>query len=217
MLSARKLHLATGLKVQGLDLRKAELDFYILRYLAVATVSTMICGLAYVGLIKIRVPERMQPPHRSWQLFCFYSSAALTMAIALFNLVITGFLVVNAQGLMLRGPSDSVARCIQILRQHWTMVKVGLGSCLLSLCFAGLSMVWMKLDGTPGYPWPAVASSVVVGTAVAAASARIWRISREMAIDHSALVEGDLSIMRDQGASVDILSEQSEVIPVSRG
>ena len=68
MLSARKIHLIAGLKVQGLDLRKAELDFYFLRYISVGGVSTIMVGLSYVGIIKIKIPEEQQPDAKfSWQ------------------------------------------------------------------------------------------------------------------------------------------------------
>ena len=56
MLSASKLHLAAGLKVSGQDLRKAELDFHVNRYVAAGTFSSIECGLGYVGIIKIKVP-----------------------------------------------------------------------------------------------------------------------------------------------------------------
>ena len=35
MLSARKLHLLAGLKVDGLDLRTRELEFYMTRYMTI--------------------------------------------------------------------------------------------------------------------------------------------------------------------------------------
>jgi hypothetical protein len=58
MLSARKIHLAAGLKVSGLSLRKAELDFYMMRYAAVSTISSIETALAYIGIIKIKIPVR---------------------------------------------------------------------------------------------------------------------------------------------------------------
>ena len=63
MLSARKIHLAAGLKVSGLDLRKAELDFHVSRYMAISAISSIEVGLAYVGIIKIKIPVRA-PLHR---------------------------------------------------------------------------------------------------------------------------------------------------------
>ena len=57
MLSARKLHLVAGFKVYGLDLRKAELDFYMMRYAAVTGISLLITGMGLVSLIKIEVPQ----------------------------------------------------------------------------------------------------------------------------------------------------------------
>jgi hypothetical protein len=44
MLSVRKTALITGLKVGGLEVRKAELDFYILRYIMTSGVATVWTG-----------------------------------------------------------------------------------------------------------------------------------------------------------------------------
>ena len=113
MLSARKIHLAAGLKVSGLGLRKAELDFHILRYVAVSAISSIETGLAYVGIVKIKIPEgfRIDYTFTKWQVIVFYVGASTTMALGLLNLFISGFLVVGAQGLTLRGPPNSLARC----------------------------------------------------------------------------------------------------------
>ena len=92
MLSARKIHLAAGLKVSGLDLRKAELDFHVSRYIAISGVSSIQTGLAYVGIIKIRVPEKFHAEwaNTDWQVFAFYVSVSLTLAFALLNLIVPG-------------------------------------------------------------------------------------------------------------------------------
>ena len=220
MLSARKLHLAAGLKVHGLDLRKAELDFYMLRYIAVASVSSIETGLAYVGIIKVKIPEYLRPPHHAWQVDAFYISACATMAVALFNLVISGFLVVNAQGMTLRGPPNSVARCIEILRRHWGIVKTSLALSVISLLLAGLSISWMKLNNAPGYPYTAIAVSVVVAVIGTSAACRMHRLASEMALDEASLVHGDLMVSPQDGGAdgvIDIMSEQHEVISVSRG
>lgn len=77
MLSARKLHLVAGFKVYGLDLRKAELDFYMMRYAAVTGISLLITGMGLVSLIKIEVPQYMRPAEEwfVWQVFSFYVCA----------------------------------------------------------------------------------------------------------------------------------------------
>ena len=59
MLGARKAHLLTGLKAAGVDLRGKELDFYMQRYISIAGVSSIMCCLAYVGIIKIKIPVRI--------------------------------------------------------------------------------------------------------------------------------------------------------------
>ena len=61
MLSASKIHLAAGLKVSGLGLRQAELDFHISRMVAISGISSIEVGLGYVGSIKIKIPVRTPP------------------------------------------------------------------------------------------------------------------------------------------------------------
>jgi len=151
MLSARKLHLLAGLKVDQTDLRTRELDFYMTRYIAIASVSSIMTCLAYVGLIKIKVPEYKQVGSvdfsgGSWEVSAFYIFAGLTIATSMFNLFLTSFMVVNAQGLSLRGPPGSVARCVEICKENWLLVRVTLVASLMSVFMAAVSIVWMKHD-----------------------------------------------------------------------
>jgi len=218
MLSARKLHLVAGLKVHGLDLRKAELDFYILRYMCVSGISSIMSGLGYVGIIKIKIPEHLEPPHTSWQVFLFYVSTAGMMALAIFNLCVSGFLIVNAQGLTLQGPPNSVHRCVEILRENWPLTRVVLACSMLCLLVSAVSIVWMKLDEQPVHPGPAIVCSVIVATVGLAAVLRMARLASDLRIESASLVQGDLTVAPlEQGQGrIDIISEGSPVIPVAR-
>lgn len=62
MLSARKVELLAGLKVKGLELRNRELDFYMIRFSMTAGLSSIMTCLAYVGIIKIKIPVRANAP-----------------------------------------------------------------------------------------------------------------------------------------------------------
>jgi len=151
MLSARKLHLLAGLKVDQTDLRTRELDFYMARYIAIASVSSIMTCLAYVGLIKIKIPEYKNVgsemmPGGSWEVMSFYVFDGLTIALAMFNLFLTSFMVVNAQGLSLRGPPGSVATCVEICKENWLIVRATLVASLVSMFLSAMSIVWMKHD-----------------------------------------------------------------------
>ena len=200
MLSARKLHLVAGLKVQGLYLRQAEVDFYMLRYVTVAGLSSMMTGMAYIGLIKIKIPEVMQEKRNEfvWQVFVFYTSTSAMMALSLFNLFLTSFLVVNAQGLMLRGPPNSVLRCVEILSANWLWVRATLSGSLLCLVLSAISITWMKLDDSEWYPGPATICSVLVLIALVAAVQKMHRMAAEFRIPANCLVSGDLTIEQQQ-------------------
>ena len=221
MLSARKLHLVAGLKVHGLDLRKAELDFYMFRYASVAGISSILVGLSYVGLIKIKIPEELDPedhgPWIEWPVFAFYVCTSLTMAAALFNFAVVSFLIVNAQGLMLRGPPDSVQRCVDILASYWMTVRVTLAISLAMVLASVVSICWMKLFDSEFANGPAALCTLVVGVVMLGAVVKMTIIYQELAISENAVVHGDLTVAstEEQSLRVDILNEASPTIRVT--
>ena len=216
MLSARKLHLVAGFKVYGLDLRKAELDFYMMRYAAVTGISSLITGMCLVSLIKIKVPEYMRPDEEwfVWQVFSFYCCAAATMCSALFNVVITGFLVVNAQGMALRGGANSLVMSVEILGDHWFLVKtVLIAEVALLACSASL-VLWMKLDENKWAPSPAIIITGVMFGVMAMGYQRLTQLAHELHIPSGAIVQGDLSIQPQGGhGKVDMLGEREDAPP----
>ena len=219
MLSARKLHLVAGLKVYGLDLRKAELDFYMMRYAAVTGISLLITGMGLISLIKIEVPQYMRPTEEwfVWQVFSFYVCAAATTCSALFNVVITGFLVVNAQGMALRGGSNSLVICIEILGDHWLLVKTVLIAELALLACSASLIMWMKLDESDWAPSPAIIITGVIFGVMAMGYQRVTQLARELHIPSRAVIQGDLSI-QPQGhhGKIDLLGSEREDAPPPR-
>jgi len=177
--------------------------------------------------------------YTQWQVFAFYTSTTLLMAFALLNLLLTGFLVVGAQGLTLRGPPNSVARCVQILSDFWPLVRFNLVLSLLALIGTGSFICWMKLSEIPGYPYTAIGVTVIFVLALLGAERRIHRLWYELRIPSDDLVRGDLNVTVNSlqplqaGAAgsgpdspapgsprsvghVDIISENEAVIPVAQ-
>ena len=72
MLASRKFNLFAQFKLDGLTLQKQELEFYIMRYYAIAGAASLLVGIAYVGLIKIKFPEQWhhQVEHHAHE-YCF--------------------------------------------------------------------------------------------------------------------------------------------------
>lgn len=217
MLSVRKFHLVTGLKVAGLEVRKAELDFYILRYIMTAGISTIWAGLSYVGLLKIELDDYIKPNEHKFalQIFIFYTCGSITMACSMYNLLLCTFLVVNAQGFLLQGPPNAIHRCVQILASNWKQVRFAVVLSVASLMAAGLSVLWIKVDGwmqrdtnqprigmwrsdwTPTIG--AIASSALVLGTISLAIGQICRMARELSIAPEFLVGGDLTLMLGPG------------------
>uniref|UniRef100_A0A7S3B686 Uncharacterized protein n=1 Tax=Haptolina ericina TaxID=156174 RepID=A0A7S3B686_9EUKA len=151
MLGASKLQILAGLKLAGTDLRSRELDFYMERYITLGGVSSIMCSLTYVGLIKIAIPEYKQVSSEvpgnelgSAEVACFYVFTACAMCLGMFNLFITGVLVVQAQGLALRGPPGSLAKAVDICRDHWPLCRLLFAVSLCCLMGAAVSIIWMK-------------------------------------------------------------------------
>lgn len=215
MLSARKLHLVAGLKVHGLDLRKAELDFYMMRYTMTAGISSIITGMAYVSVIKIKIPEYMRPDEMwfAWQVFAFYILAASTMCVALFNMVLTSFLVVNAQGMTLRGPPNAVIISVGILERNWPLARGTLIGCL-ALLFASTAVIfWMKLEESEWNPSPAIFCTAIFVGIILMAYQRMARMARELSIH--GLVKGDLTLHAGQ-EDIDLTDGQEAVPTIVR-
>ena len=80
------------------------------------------------------------------QVFFFYTCASVAMAGSLYNVVIPSFLIVNAQGLMLRGPPDAVHHCVHVLASNWLVCRVWLVLSISSSVIAALSLLWIKGD-----------------------------------------------------------------------
>ena len=219
MLSAQKLELLAGLKVRGLDLRQAEMSFYMNRFTTTAGLSSIMTCLAYVGVIKIKIPHEMLPPEETWQVPLFYVAACCTMALSMYNLVITSFCVVYAQGLALRGPPGSVAKCVQIFRAEWVTVRLVLAASLASLILAGVSISWMKLERDArilgGIPLPALVISVLVLGILLLLFRRLALLASQLRVPYDTRVEGDLHI-DDGGLNIDLAAEDQERIEAAR-
>ncbi|KAL1528205.1 hypothetical protein AB1Y20_009564 [Prymnesium parvum] len=243
MLSARKLHLLAGLKVDGLDLRTRELDFYVTRFIAIGGVSSIMTYLSYVGLIKIKIPENREG---SWEVSCFYVFGVLTLSFSMFNLFLTSFMVVNAQGLSLRGPPGSVARCVEICKANWLLVRLTLVGSLVCLFLAAVSIVWMKHDwrlctvndegsgeGSGGDEFAdvdetkmtCVISSNIISAIIATSVFfglfaymiyQMRQIARFLAIPAHNLVVGDLTVALGENDNLDIVAEGAEAIPAAK-
>lgn len=217
MISAGKIHMIAGLKLGGVQLRQAELDFYINRYIACAGAASLLSALGYVGIIKIKIPEPMQEEGFHWQSFAFYTCSSSAMALSLLTLACSGFLVVNAQGLMLRGPPDSVQRCVVILSGQWNTVRVLLALSVLAILGCVVIIAWMKLDDLVGTFVLAGVVTAVVGAILCTAVSRMTRIYHELSIPDDQLVLGDLKLgAARKSPGVDLIVETSHVIPVKR-
>jgi len=204
-----------SLKVRGLDLRKAEMEFYMSRFSMTAGLSSIMTCLSYVGIIKIKIPEDMMPPKATWQVSMFYVCGTLTMALSMYNLVVTSFCVVYAQGLALRGPPGSVARCVRIFQTEWPSIRTVLVSSIMCLILSAMSISWMKLDKRRFYyPIPAIAVSALVVVVVVFLLRRILILQELFRIDAQSLVAGDLTVHDAHTERLDLIAEETDRLEV---
>ena len=327
MLGAQKFSLLAGLKVEGLQLTKAELDFYIARYYAAAGLSSLLVGMAYVGLIKIKVPEHMeesieeyyhaywnhaesgedslllhlngrtqphdvfhgeilevaeghahshpyangeakahsrtQPlaeeddgrelvqqgpssPHTDahvdhhgesqqhegghehgdghehgggheheawpWQVSAFFISVSSTMALSLLNLSLTSFLVVGAQGMILRGPPGSLQKCVSILSAYWLPVCALMVASFGGLLASIMSIQWMKLEDAPWNPASALFCTAIFMGVMLTTLSQIYRMMNAFSIPDKDLVGTGMVVhartARGKSATLDLSGER---------
>ena len=245
MLGTRKLKLLATAKVHGLEIRMGELNYYIQRYYAMAGLSALFVGMAYVGLIKIKLPEHMEetveeyffeqfekrhehstrilshieeshgvhgevhgvhgaahgvhgevhgPAVWPWQVSAFFFSASSTMALALLNLTLTSFLLVGAQGMILRGPSGSVQKCTGILSEYWLVTCAIMGATFLSFLASVMSIQWMKLEDAPRSPASAIFCTLLFVGVMLMTFRNLRRMTEDFAIPEGEVVDGSLTI-----------------------
>uniref|UniRef100_A0A7S4BGT7 Uncharacterized protein n=1 Tax=Chrysotila carterae TaxID=13221 RepID=A0A7S4BGT7_CHRCT len=207
MLGAQKNQLIAHLQVRGLDLRKAELDFYMSRFTMSGGLASIMTCLSYVGIIKIRIPHEMLPPNFAWQVALFYISTCITMSLSMYNLVVTSFCVVYAQGLALRGPPGSVAKSVRIFQNEWRSIRLVLILSMVMLVVSGCTISWMKLDRELyHYPLPAVIITIVIVTVLFFMVRRILLLQRLFAIPSDVIVRGDLTIEGGTNERIDLVS-----------
>ena len=209
-LASRKIEILAGLKMYGLSMRSRELDFYMYRFAITAGVSSILTCLAYIGIIKARLPEPLKEGFH-WQVVMFYICAALAMVLSLYNLVVTSFYLVQGQGLALHGAPGALVRATTIFGEEWRVMRAVLLASLLSIALAGISLSWMKLEvfghigcvGVGGAAcwlhryWLPLVVSIIVTLTVLAMFYKLHELQLQMGIADTELVRGDLHVSRE--------------------
>ena len=99
MLQASKNELEANLRVSTQDIRDQELQYYVNNCYAVATIASLLAGLANEGLFQVAVP-----PSTPWIFKLLYLSSALcSMCFELVVVMNTTLLALLAPGMALRG------------------------------------------------------------------------------------------------------------------
>jgi hypothetical protein len=226
-LASRKIELLAGLKMFGLSMRSRELDFYMYRFATTAGISSMLTCLAYIGIIKARIPEPLKEGVH-WQVVVFYICAALAMVLSLFNLVVTSFYLVQGQGLALHGAPGAIARAVGVFAEEWPGMRAVLLASLLSIALAGISLSWMKLEvfGHIGCMeageavcwlhryWLPLVVSIIVTLTVLAMFYKLHELQLQMGIADNDLVRGDWQVSRETRDS--LRSRRSVLLPARR-
>lgn len=142
-----------------------------------------------------------------------------TLSARRYNLVVTSFCVVYAQGLALRGPPGSVAKCVRIFRAEWRSLRIVLMSSMFSLVTAGVAISWMKLAHERflfgNIPVASIFITFLVVTIILLMVKRLLALNTLLRIPMHYMVEGDLTI--DQNAErVDLVAEEQDRIEAAR-
>ena len=103
----------------AVDLRRQELEYYTLRYGALSSVSSVMVGFAYLGLIKTHNLLHPKEDHNDAReltdfgtalVLIYYVIMSSSMVIALYNFCVTSFLAICDTHLTL-SPTPSMPTC----------------------------------------------------------------------------------------------------------
>ena len=147
MLAAAKDTVVAELKQQSLQLRQLELEYYVKRYTNIATQSIILAGFAYDSLVEITISNEWLL-HRPAVVSVYYIASSLTMVLALYTSCVSSFCCVYGHRLALLGPLGSVDRAVAVMMMQRTTIFVTYGLALFCLVLAGVTMSWVKMDGT---------------------------------------------------------------------
>ena len=168
------------------------------------------------------IPEDQLPflGYSSWQVNTFYICSTLSMCFSLFNLTVTSFCLVLAQGLSLRGPPGSQARAVAIFVKQWDAIRFVLAVSLMTIVIAALSIAWMKLEDEAHAMkiTPIFITFIVVGTFVKMA-AKLAQMAEQMEVTAQDLVGGDVNVnipgVNDDN-QLDLVMEEAERIDAAK-
>ena len=175
-----------------------------------------------MGLLKIKIEPYMRPnDHKfSIQVMLFYSFGSLTLALSMYIMLLSAFLVIHAQRYMLQGPPNALQTCVHILARNWWHVRLLALTSFASLIISAMSIMWIKVDKwmqkdliDPSVgDWqsdfsPTIGAFVTTGIVIVIVYSgirRLWHMMVELSIPSHHLVGGDLTLLinpDDPGAS----------------
>ena len=151
MLFADKRALQTSLKLNLMEIREKELNFYTNNCLHIGFLATIFAGFASTALMT-HVPKDPKWLHF---LYLLFTVAALGLQLA--SIVSTTLLAMVAPGLALRGPDGSMNQAIDSLIGEYRTAFFQLLCGLFALHLSVISFAWLRFDYFPEAPVTTIA------------------------------------------------------------
>lgn len=143
MLFADKRALQTDLKVQLLEIREKELNFYTTNCLNIGTVAVTLAGFASGALMT--TVQKM--PRLLHTLYLITSVSALGLQLS--AVVSTTLLAMLAPGMALRGPDGSMNKAVDSMVSEYRASFISFLLGLVALHFSAISYLWLTLPALP--------------------------------------------------------------------
>jgi hypothetical protein len=199
MLHADKGAFLSSVQRDAVQLHKQELEYFMLRYVALATVSSILVGFCWMGLIKsgelfraacssvadelthVGCDGNTTAHHRDPNLVAaFYVADSLALVVSLYNFSLCAFITIYGYGYALRGPAGSLARSVAVFLKHRTETLVTFVASIVLLMIAAAILTWLKVTW-----WGLIAAAVfalalLLGAAKVNALYRTLRIGKEV-------------------------------------
>ena len=137
MLYADKRALQTNLKVNLLEIREKELNFYANNCLTVGTQAALLSGFAATALL---TPVPREP---LWLHVVYLLFSVISLSMQLLTVVSTTLLAMLAPGLALRGPDGSMNTAVDSMIDEYRLAFFSFVFGLLALHASLVSFAWL--------------------------------------------------------------------------
>lgn len=216
MLSAQKRALQATLTQDVVALQNQELSFYYNNFASINTMSAVIGGFAFSGLVIGTTYTGFFTTAKTTRYIviqCFYLSASCSIGFCMITCIMCTALNVRGPGLALRGPEGSLKRSVDLMRTYQRHVNSSLTLGIVFFHLTAMTYSWIMLSRLV----TTVLVTVVLSCFLAVMVTYVRSILRDYRIPADNIVAGgmDVTDLLDVAAKTGVSYQQKDEISPS--